>query len=63
MVDENNNEPCDAIICDLKNSDLMNIVKLDHNIKSEGTLIIDGSSKTIDDIEHILMNKCYEGLF
>lgn len=63
VIDESVNEPCDAIICDLKNSGLMNIVKLDNNIKSKGTLIIDGSSKTIEDIENILKTRCYEGLF
>ncbi|CAM2863291.1 YkuS family protein [Hathewaya histolytica] len=63
VIDENVSEPCDAIICDLKNSSLANIVKLDNNIKKEGTIIIDGRSKSIEDIENILTTKYYSQIF
>lgn len=54
--------PCDAIICDLKNSDLysMNQIK---NVKREGTLIIDFGSKSLEDIDYILNNRNYNSIF
>ena len=59
VVNEQDNIACDAIICDLKNRGLVNIVKMNNNIKNEGTLIIDCSSKNVDEIEYILNNKSY----
>lgn len=57
----NESEPCDAIICDLKRKGLGHIVK---NIpgSNTGTLIIDSGSKSVDDIENILNNKIYSDL-
>ncbi|MDP4146753.1 MAG: YkuS family protein [Bacillota bacterium] len=53
---------CDAVICNLKNGGLTNII-LENNIKTEGTLIIDSASKSIEEIEYILNNRVYSSLF
>lgn len=63
LIDESLNSESDAIICDLKNNDIPSINKTRANIKQEGVLIIDYGSKTIDDIENIINNRCYSGLF
>lgn len=62
VTDENNNSPCDAIICNIKNGGLQN-VNIQSNIRTEGTLIIDSGSKNIDEIEYILNNRVYSSLF
>lgn len=63
LIDESLNSESDAIICDLKNNEILSINKTRGNIKQEGVLIIDYGSKTIDDIENIINNRCYSGLF
>ncbi len=57
IVNTEENTKCEAIICDLKNTGLIDLVKMDGNFKAEGTLIIDSSGKTIEQIEYILKNK------
>lgn len=57
-----NNTYCDAIICRLKDGGLINL-NMQNNIKSEGTLIIDSGSKTIDEIEYILCNRVANSMF
>lgn len=59
LINKNDNIKCDAIICDLKNTSLMNLMKMNNNIKTEGSLIIDSSSKTIDEIEYIISSRAY----
>lgn len=59
---EDNNVPCDAIICDLKNCDLLKL-NVQNNLKREGTLVIDCGSKSIEDIDYILSNRVYASLF
>jgi hypothetical protein len=61
-VIEDTSIPCDAIICNLKNSDL-NGLNFQNNLKREGTLIIDSGSKTIEDIDYILNNRVYSSIF
>lgn len=63
IVDESLNSESDAIICNLKSNDILSENKTHQNIKQEGILIIDYGSKTIDDIENIINNRCYSGLF
>lgn len=63
FIDDNLNSESDAIICDLKNNEILSTNKTHINIKQEGILIIDYGSKTIDDIENIINNRCYSGLF
>lgn len=53
---------CDIIICNLKNSGLINL-NIQNNIKTEGTLIIDSGKKTIEEIEYIINNRIYSSLF
>lgn len=62
VVGEATDQPCDAIICNLKDGDLVNI-NMQTNVRREGTLIIDCGSKTIDEIEYILNNRVYSSLF
>ena len=57
-----NNIHCDAIICNLKEGGLKNLV-MQSNIKREGTLIIDIGSKSIDEIEYILSTRVYSSIF
>lgn len=59
---EDNTTQCDAIICDLKNCDLLKM-NMTNSLKKEGTLIIDSGSKSADDIDYILNNKVYSSLF
>jgi hypothetical protein len=61
-VIEDNNVQCDAIICDLKNCDLMKL-NVQNNLKREGTLVIDCGSKSIEDIDYILSNRVYASSF
>lgn len=61
IVSNENNTPCDAIICNLKNGGLMSLT-MQNNVRSEGTLIIDSGSKTIEEIEYILNNRVYTSL-
>jgi hypothetical protein len=61
-VVEGSSIPCDAIICNLKNCDLLKL-NMQNNLKREGTLIIDCGSKTIEDIDYILNNRVYSSLF
>jgi len=51
-----NNTSCDVIICNLKDGGLINL-NMQNNIRSEGTLIIDSGSRTIDEIENIMCNR------
>ena len=53
-----NNTPCDAIICDLKNTGLTKILR-STTPEENGTLIIDSGSKSLEDIEDILINRSY----
>lgn len=62
VIDKKTYSPCDAIICDLKNGGLLSI-NLQSNVKTDGTLIIDSGSKTIDEIENIINNRVYSALF
>lgn len=62
IIVEDSSTPCDAIICNLKNSDLTSM-NMQGNIKREGTLIIDSGSKSIEDIDYILNNRVYSSLF
>lgn len=55
---DDNKEPCDVIICNLKNEGLTD-VNMQSNVKKEGTLIIDSSFKTVDEIEYILNSRVY----
>ncbi|WP_298845382.1 YkuS family protein [Clostridium sp.] len=57
-----NNTQCDAIICNLKEGGLKNLI-MQNNIKSEGTLIVDIGSKSIDEIEYILSTRVYSAIF
>lgn len=57
-----NNIYCDAIICKLKDGGLVSL-NMQNNIKSEGTLIIDSGSKSIDEIEYILCNRVNSSTF
>ena len=59
---EDNTTQCDAIICNLKNCDLLKM-NMTNSLKKEGTLIIDSGCKSIDDIDYILNNKAYSSLF
>ncbi|GIM28971.1 hypothetical protein CPJCM30710_16370 [Clostridium polyendosporum] len=56
------NEVYDAIICNLKETDLSQL-RMCNNYKSNGILIIDSGSKNVDDIENILINRSYSSLF
>ncbi len=51
--------PCDAIICDLKNCD---INKINIGNKTEGTLIVDCGSKSAEELDYILNNRCYSSI-
>jgi hypothetical protein len=62
ITNRDNNTVCDAIICKLKDGGLINL-NLQNNIKSEGTLIIDSGSKSIDEIEYILCNRVNSSTF
>lgn len=62
IVTEIKGEPCDAIICNLKNGGLTSL-NLQGSVRREGTLIIDSGSKTIEEIEYILNNRVYSSLF
>ena len=62
IIIEDNTTQCDAIICDLKNCDLVKM-NMSTSIKKEGTLIIDSGSKSVDYIDYILNNKVYSSLF
>lgn len=62
VINNDNYLPCDVIICNLKNGGLSNM-NLQSNVKTEGTLIIDSGSKTIDEIENIINNRVYSSLF
>ena len=53
---------CDAIICNLKEGGLKNLI-LQSGIKSEGTLIVDIGSKSVDEIEYILSTRVYSSIF
>lgn len=61
IISWNSKENCDALICNLKNVGLTNMVH-ENNIKKEGMLIIDIGSKTIDEIEYILNNRLYTSI-
>lgn len=56
VVEKLSDMECDAIICNLKEGELGNIINI-NSLKREGTLIIDYGSKSIDEIESILNNK------
>lgn len=56
VVEELNGIDPDAIICNIKEGELANIVNI-NSLKREGTLIIDYGSKSIEDIENILNNR------
>lgn len=60
VTSQRNNLHYDAIICDLKNIDLAQIVG-QISVKKEGVLIIDSGSKSIDEIEYILNNRVCSG--
>lgn len=62
IINQISDEPCDAIICNLKYGGLANL-NIQSSIRREGTLIIDSGSKTIDEIEYILNNRVYSSLF
>ena len=62
ITNKNNNICCDAIICNLKDGDFVNL-NMQNNIKREGALIIDSGSKTVDEIEYILTTRAYSSIF
>lgn len=62
IIEEESDSPCDAIICNLKRGGLKSL-NMKTNIKSEGTLIIDSGKKTVEELENIINNKVYNGLF
>lgn len=62
IIEEDSESVCDAIICNLKMGGLKNLNMM-KNIKSEGTLIIDSGKKTVEELENIISNKVYNGLF
>jgi hypothetical protein len=62
IVVEDGVTPCDAIICNLKNCDLLKL-NMQNSLKREGTLIIDSGSKTVEDIDYILNNRVYSSIF
>ncbi|NNU78435.1 YkuS family protein [Clostridium estertheticum] len=57
-----NNTYCDAIICNLKEGGLKNLM-MQSSTKGEGTLIVDSGSKSIDEIEYILTTRVYSSIF
>ena len=61
IISWNSKENCDALICNLKNVGLNNMIH-ENNIKKEGMLIIDIGSKSIDEIEYILNNRLYTSI-
>jgi hypothetical protein len=61
-VVNNNNIPCEVIICNLKDGGLLSL-NVQSNARKEGTLIIDSGSKDIEQIEYILNNRVYSSLF
>ncbi|WP_040214756.1 YkuS family protein [Clostridium polynesiense] len=62
IINDNRMHPYDAIICNIKETDLASLNILT-NVKNEGTLIIDAGSKSVNDIEYILNNRAYSSLF
>ena len=52
----------DAMICNLKETDLSQISG-GNSIKNHEVLIIDSGSKTVYDIENILLNRSYTSLY
>lgn len=56
IIDNNENIYYDAVICELKNGDLINY-NIQRSVKNDGTLIIDSGGKTVDEIEYILSNR------
>jgi hypothetical protein len=61
-VVEDEKEICDAIICNLKESNIASLNKY-YSTKREGTLIIDYGSKSIEELDYILNNRSYSSLF
>lgn len=61
VLSYNTNIPCEAIICNLKNGGFVNM-PMQSTLRTEGTLIIDSGSKSIDEIEYILNNRVYTSL-
>ncbi|WP_027626061.1 YkuS family protein [Clostridium lundense] len=55
-------EPCEAVICDLKNGGLSKL-SMKNTLNRDGTLIVDIGYKTIDEIEYILNNRTYSSIF
>lgn len=56
VVEELNGNDPDAIICNIKDGELTEIISAS-SLKREGIIIIDYGSKSIDDIENILNNR------
>lgn len=56
------NEPCDAVICNLKNGGLTKLT-MKNSLNRTGTLIVDVGYKNVDDIEYILNNRTYSSIF
>lgn len=62
IIEEDCDSACDAIICNLKRGGLKSL-NMKTNLKSEGTLIIDSGKKSVEELEYIINNKVYSGLF
>jgi hypothetical protein len=58
QIENENNDSCDVIICDLKNDDLAKY-NFGNVYKKEGTLIIDKGHKSTDEIENIIKSREY----
>lgn len=61
-ITNDKSEPCDAILCMLKENS-SSISNLQNSFRKEGTLIIDCGSKSIDDIEYIINSRVYNSIF
>lgn len=61
VIEENCDQICDVVICNLKKGGLKQL-NMQQNIKTEGTLIIDLGNKTVQDLEYILSNRVYSSL-
>lgn len=62
VVTSLDSEPCEAVICDLKNGGLSKL-SMKNSLNRDGILIVDIGYKTIDEIEYILNNRTYSCLF
>lgn len=62
VLDSNDKEIFDIIICDLKKGGLVSIIDDSNNFNSDGVLIIDIGNKSIEEIEYIINNRIYTSI-